>query len=423
MPFVLPGNYNVTVAATGFRSEAQNDVVLEVTQTRSLDFNLKPGAISESVEVVATAPVLDTQTSTLGAVLQTRTINDLPLNGRNPFDLALLAPTVTDIGGSTIPHIGGSRNSVSEQQIDGQTNILPENNVGDNYSANTPIVDSVQEFNVQTNSMSAEYGRSGGGTISLITKSGGQQFHGGGFEFARNGIFDAIGFGNGPNTPKPFHRYQTGGSLGGPVPLPGDKKTFFFFAYENSNQQDQSGEHDLVPLPEWFTGATAGVFSSLIPAGTDCNATPVAGCIYDPLTIDKTTNIRQAFPGNVIPQNRMSAVALNMLKFYPAPNDLADTSHGFNYVVNGQTTNKFYHLDSRLDHDFGTQWHSFFRLSHTDGHSTPLSDYNNPASQGFDGPQIYGAWSASFNNTFNISNTLLGELRAALTRPTVTTTG
>ena len=421
LPFVPPGTYTVTVEAQGFRPVAQENVVVEVAQTRSVDFTLAVGAVTERVEIVATAPVLDTQTSSLGEVIQTRTINDLPLNGRNPFDLANLVPTVSDIGGSTIPHIGGSRNSVSEVQIDGQTNILPENNVGDNYTAYNPIVDSVQELSVQTNSLAAEYGRFGGGTISLITKSGGDAYHGTGFLFARNAIFDSLGFLSAPGAKKgDFHRYQSGGTLGGPVPFLHAKRTFFFFAYENSQENNQATETDNVPLPEWYTGATAGDFSALIPAGHDCNAAPIAGCIYDPTTIDTATNVRQAFPGNIIPQDRLSTVALNVLSFYPAPNV---SGNGFNYSALGSTTNTYSHWDARIDHNFTTNWHSFFRLSHLDGHSTPLSDYNNQASQGFDGPQHYGSWSASFNNTVSFTPTVLGELRVGITRATVKRTG
>jgi hypothetical protein len=423
MPFVLPGNYKVTVEAKGFRSAQQENVVLEVAQTRSVNFTLSVGTTAEAIEVQATAPVVDTQTSSMGEVIQTRTINDLPLNGRNPANLALLVPTVTDIGGSTIPHIGGSRNSVSEVQIDGQTNILPENNVGDNYTANNPIVDSVQEFNVQTNSMSAEYGRSGGGAISFITKSGGNQFHGSGFEFARNGIFDALSKGSPAGTSKAdLHQYQTGGTIGGPIPLGSKRNTFFFFDYQDQHATIAAQESDTVPEASWLTGD----FSNLIPAGHDCNAAPIAGCIYDPLTINTTTNVRQAFPGNIIPAGRLSAVAKNMIAFYPARNIGAfdpTKPNAQNYKIIGSTTNNNGQWDARVDHDFGSKWHSFFRLTHLDGHSTPLSDYNNPASQGFDGPQHFGSWSGSFNNTFTISNTLLGELRVGVTRATVKRTG
>jgi hypothetical protein len=443
MPFVLPGNYKVTVEAKGFRSAQQENVVLEVAQTRSVNFTLSVGTTAEAIEVQATAPVVDTQTSSMGEVIQTRTINDLPLNGRNPANLALLVPTVTDIGGSTIPHVGGSRNSVSEVQIDGQTNILPENNVGDNYTANNPIVDSVEEFNVQTNSMSAEYGRSGGGAISFITKSGGSQFHGSGFEFARNGIFDALSKGSPAGTSKAdLHQYQTGGTIGGPIPLGSKRNTFFFFDYQDQHQTAAATEGDTVPEASWLTGD----FSNLLPvvgtqvpiphappppaaqtqAFVNCNATPAAGCIYDPLTINTTTNVRQAFPGNIIPVGRLSTVAKNMIAFYPARNTgtfnpLSPTTTNFRAA--GSTSNNNGQWDARVDHDFGTNWHSFFRLTHLDGHSSPLLDYNNPASQGFDGPQHFGSWSGSFNNTFTINPTLLGELRVGVTRATVKRTG
>jgi hypothetical protein len=431
MPFVLPGTYKVNVEARGFRSAEQDEVLVEVSQTRSLSFTLSVGKINETIEVQATTPVLDTQTSSLGEVVQTRTISDLPLNGRNPFALAQLVPTVVDDSGNApIPHIGGGRDSTSEVQIDGMTNILPENNVGDNIVAYRPIVDSVQEFSVQTNVLSAEYGRFSGGTISLVTKSGGERFHGTGFLFAENGVMNALSYFSAPNSPKPdTHQYQSGATIGGPVPLGGKKKTFFFFAYENSQASIAGQETDTVPLPEWYTGATAGDFSALIPAGTDCNATPVSGCIYDPLTVDPTTKKRLAFPGNIIPQTRLnnpaSQIAEKMLSFYPAPNA---TGNGFNYTVVGAAPTTYSHWDARFDHDFTTNWHSFLKVSHFDQHSlggNALSDYgpSNPASQGFGGPDHQSAWTAAFNNTFNFSSTLLGELRYGVSRSTEERTG
>jgi Carboxypeptidase regulatory-like domain/TonB dependent receptor len=418
LPFVPPGAYRVTVEANGFRP-AEQDVIVEVSQTRALAFTLKVGKSSESIEVQAAAPVLDTQTSSLGEIVQTRTISDLPLNGRNPFSLAQLVPTVVDDSGNApIPHIGGGRDSTSEVQIDGMSDILPENNVGDNILAYNPIVDSVQEFSVQTNVLPAEYGRFSGGTMSVVTKSGGERFHGTGFLFARNGVLDALSYFSPPNAPKAdTHRYQSGGTIGGPIPLL-KKKTFFFFAYENSQESNASQETDTLPDPAWYTGSTAGDFSALIPAGTDCNATPVAGCIYDPLTVDPVTKKRQAFPGNIIPQTRLSAVALKVLSFYPAPNA---SGNGFNYAIVGNAPNTYSHWDAKLDHDFKANWHSFLRVSHLDGHSlggNNLSDYggNNPASQGYGGPDHHGAWTAAFNNTVTFSPTLLGEFRYGVSR-------
>jgi hypothetical protein len=439
MPFVPPATYTVTVEATGFRPSKQENVVVEVSQTRALPFALKLGTVGQTVEITATAPVLDTQTSSLGEVVQTRTINDLPLNGRDVFALQELTPGVNPTGNMDIPHIGGSRNDVNEQQIDGMTNILPENNVGDNFPAYTPIIDSVQEFSVQISVLPAEYGRFAGGTTSLITKSGGEQFHGSAFEFARNGIFDALSYFSKPNASKAdLHRYQTGGTVGGPIPK--FKRTFFFFGIQNQQLSQAQQETDNLPQKAWYTGNTAGDFSGLITPGTNCgpsldfnNPSP-AGCIYDPATAHTTKctdlqkngggqvdcTVRNPFPGNIIPSNRLSAVALKMLAFYPAPNA---AGNGFNYQIVGQATNNNQQWDTRLDHDFGANWHSFLRLSHLDGHSTPLLDYNNAASQGFDGPQHFSAWSASFNNTVTFTPTLLGEFRYGWSRNATRRTG
>ena len=432
LPFVAPGSYKVTVGANGFRSAEQNEIVVEVSQKRVLSFTLSVGKVSETVEVQATAPVLDTQTSSLGEVVQTRTITDLPLNGRNPFALATLVPTVVDDSGNApIPHIGGGRDSTSEVQIDGMSNILPENNVGDNILAYRPIVDSVQEFSVQTNVLPAEYGRFSGGTISLVTRSGGEKYHGTGFLFARNGVLDALSYFSKPDSPKAdTHQYQSGFTFGGPVPLLGHRKrTFFFFAYENSQASIAGQETDTLPLPEWYSGATAGDFSALIPAGTDCDATPVSGCIYDPLTVDPVTKKRLAFPGNIIPQARLnnpaSQIAIKMLSFYPAPNA---NGNGFNYTVVGAAPTTYSHWDARIDHDFTKDWHSFLRVSHFDQHSlggNSLSDYgdSNPASQGYGGPDHQNAWTAAFNNTVTFSPTLLGEFRYGVSRSAEKRTG
>src|SRR6202000_1050591 len=177
---------------------------------------------------------LETESATTGQVIDSKKVVDLPLNGRNPFSLASLVPGVNNVGNASTPHIGGSRNAINEEQLDGMTNILPENNVGNNETAYNPIVDSVQEFSVQTNSLAAEYGRFGGGVINLVTKSGTNTLHGGLFEFQRNAVLNANNFFNNKNgKAKPAsNERQYGGTLGGPVQIPkiydGHNRTFFF---------------------------------------------------------------------------------------------------------------------------------------------------------------------------------------------------
>ena len=250
VPLLSPGNYTVRVEAQGFRKDEQNNINVEVSENHPVDFKLSVGTESQTVEVSTTTANLETSTSATGAVITEKRIVDLPLNGRNPFDLATLTPGVSNVGGASTPHISGSRNANNEQLLDGQTNILPENNVGNSSSAYQPIVDSVQEFNVQTSVLPAEYGRFSGGVISLITKSGSNQLHGSGFFFARNSVFDARNYYNTGTIP-PVSRYQEGGTLGGPLVIPhvynGHDRTFFFIAYEKSKTSHGDTSNFTVP--------------------------------------------------------------------------------------------------------------------------------------------------------------------------------
>ena len=412
VPFLPPGNYSVSVEAKGFKQERRENVVVAISETLPLTFSLTVGKVSETIEVTDTIGALETDSSSLNTVISTRSITDLPLNGRNPFDLSTLVPAVSNVGGASTPHIGGSRNANNEQLIDGMTNILPENNVGNNESAYQPIVDSVQEFSVQTSVLPADYGRFSGGTVSLITKSGGEHYHGSLFEFARNSALDAREFSFGATSPQPsLFRYQSGGTFSGPIPLLDrpKKRTFFFFAFEDQRENAAGSETDSVPQPQWLTGN----FSDLIPAGTNCNATPVAGCIYDPNTVAVNASgqyVRQAFPGNIIPTADLNPVAMAALAYFPAPNVPGAALYN-NYFISASTTDNYWHYDARFDHDFSEKWHSFFRFSHWSENFTSLSDYGNAASSGYNGPGTNSEWSGSFNNNFTFTPTLLGEVR------------
>lgn len=433
LPFLNPASYTITAEASGFRMAKRENVVVEISVTVPVEFSLQIGATTETVEVTASAGGVETETSTLNTVVRGAQIDALPLNGRNPFTLAALVPGVNTTGDDqrqTTPHIGGSRNANNEMLIDGVSNILPENNVGNSWIAYQPIVDSVQEFSVQTSVLSAEYGRFSGGTMSLLTKSGGSHFHGSAFLFARNAIFDAPPYspsGKAPIVPD-FYRYQEGGTLGGPIPVDRSKRSFFFVAYENSKLSGARTSTASVPQPSWITGD----FSNLIPPGWDCNANPIAGCIYDPLTISGST--RQAFPGNIIPTNRLDSVSVNMMQYYPAPNvgtfNPAQPSLS-NYSAVGADKENYYHWDTRLDHDFNDKWHSFLRLSHWHDNNNPFPDiaFNNAlgspnaASLGWGGKYYQTQWSASFDNNITLSPTLLAEFRYGLSRQAYTRVG
>jgi hypothetical protein len=411
VPFLTPGAYDVSIGAAGFNGAKQTGVKIDVSQNREVDFVLKVGAINEQVEVRAAATALETENATTGQVIDTRKVLDLPLNGRNPFSLATLVPGVNNVGNASTPHIGGSRNAINEEQLDGMTNILPENNVGNNETAYTPIVDSVQEFSVQTNALSAEYGRFGGGVINVVTKSGTNTWHGGLFEFQRNAVLNANNFFNnksGKAKPASNER-QYGGTIGGPIDIPkiydGHNRSFFFFGFQGDNAATAATATDTVPTAQQLAGNFNGLTN-----------------IYDP-TSTLTTNaagqqVRQQFAGNQIPTSRISPVAAKALTYWPAPNTGAPGALTNNYFASGASGSNDYKWDSRIDHNFTQKWHMFLRLSHDFSNSTPFYDYGptNPASQGGNGPSSGGSWSASMDHTFTFSPTLLGDFRYGFAR-------
>src|SRR5574341_678684 len=252
-PNLLVGSYSVTVAKAGFKKAVRTGVVLEVDQKAEINVALEAGAVNETVEVTAQAPLVDTASATVGKVIENRRVQELPVNGRNALALVLLAPSVqsavapratgfADRGTEVSSiRINGSPVATNNFIVDGLSSVnayLPDVNIN-------PTVDAVQEFKVQTNTMSAEYGFTLGGVVNLVTKSGTNQYHGSVYEFFRNDALDAnLWSNNRASRPKQPLRYnQFGGTIGGPIrfskkifgPLggyDGRDRSFFFFNYE-----------------------------------------------------------------------------------------------------------------------------------------------------------------------------------------------
>ena len=313
-PNLLPGIYNVKVEMDGFGGAARNKVELQIQQTIRMDFRLELGALSETVQAVATAPMLNTEDVTLGTVIDNRRILELPLNGRNFLKMVELTPNVsasfagTSVGSSG-PRQGGDR---SGQQIsisggrrewnyftlDGITNT----DVNFNSYIFLPSIDALQEFKVQTGIYSAELGRALG-QVSVTTKAGTNNYHGAVFEFLRNDSFDARPYGFAGVRPEksPFKWNQFGFTLGGPVQLGswfnGTDKLFFMANYEGFRLRNQRETLYSVPTVAMRNG----------------DLSSIATVLRDPLT-------GQPFPGNVIPRSRMDPISLEFLKFYPEPN-------------------------------------------------------------------------------------------------------
>jgi Carboxypeptidase regulatory-like domain/TonB dependent receptor len=362
-----PGDYTLTVEAKGFSKLVQTGLNLQVNQQAQLDLTLKVGAQSETVEVVSQAPLLESESSSVGTVVGEQMVNQLPLNGRNFTQLATLSPGVTGVGQSATGTIeSGTRpdNRRPASEIFSNGNREGDNNflidgVDDNERLTLsivvrPPVASVREFKIQTNLYSADIGRNSGAVIDVITKSGTNKLHGSVFEYIRNSAVDARSYFNKVGSPFPsFRLNQFGFSVGGPVVLPkvynGKNRTFFFADYEGFRNTTQSFVLGNVPTIK----ERAGDFSE-------------TATIYDPLTTRANPAvpggfIRDPFLNNFIPLGRRDPISVKMINAYPLP-----TSSGRfnNYSSNLIQSNNANSVDARIDEQITSKDIIFGRYSY-----------------------------------------------------------
>lgn len=423
LPALLPGDYEISVAKQGFVSMKQTGLNLAVGQTARLDIQMKVGGVAETVEVQAQAALLDSESATLGQVIGNRQVSELPLLGRNSYALAMLVPGVRPSAGvnnlvidqiSTVAYsINGGRANGNEFLLDGAPNSAA--------SQNQPVInanpDMVQEFKVETNSFAAEYGRSTGGVFNVVTRSGTNDLHFSAYEFFRNDKLNANDwFANRSGTKRaPFRFNQFGGTVGGPVMIPkvydGRNRTFFFFNTE---------------IVRFIQGQT---FTAVLPdprqlTGDFSNARLADGrlvTVFDPATVAPNPAggfLRTAFPGNVIPANRLDPVARNVARLFPAPTAPGSPLGAINYT---RTAGNVVPKDSwslRGDHSFSNSNRIFARYSYD---NTP---YNRAPAYGEElrniaptaGPQIFRRWNAVVEDSHTFSPTLLGMVRYSVTR-------
>lgn len=302
VPSLPSGNYKLTATARGFKVYSQSNITLQVGQNARVDVPLVLGSVTESVSVSAAALAVDTQSTTIGATIDNRRLENIPLNGRNVLSLAQLLPgvgtaniptTVTFSRSGPTISVSGSRTNQNNIMLDGTTLIGAMGNVAQNL----PSPDALQEFRLLTNTFSAEYGRAAGGVFLAVTKSGTNELHGSLWEFLRN---DALNARNFFSAGKPFLRQnQFGGSVAGPVILPhynGRNRTFIFGSYQGLRIRQQSLITTFPPSARELAGDFSG------------SPTPVK----DPVT-------GQPFPGNQIPTSRFDPLALNIAKLYLPP--------------------------------------------------------------------------------------------------------
>ena len=371
------GTYNVTVTASGFKTASYSNVLVQVNTTTPLNVKLALGQSSESVTVTASSTGLQTESSDVGGVVTDRQITQLPLalggvgNLRSPEAFTFLLPGSTGPGvansnnGIFISKLAGGQNFGNEVLLDGASQTRSEN--GSSFDEEAPSVEALQEFKVTTAIPSAEFGRTTGGVENFVTKSGTNSFHGTAYDIIRNGAFDAnTWFNNGRevlncsganDTPEcranyargPDRQNDFGGTLGGPVWIPkiynGRDRTFFFFSWEQFRQTVGQPVTSTVPTAAERTGDFSQFLQTSKVLGTNpCDGTPVYfGQIFDPSSarIVNGRPCRTAFPGNIIPTGRIGAVATNLLKYYPAPQNgnLID-----NYTINTPLPDQQHHL-------------------------------------------------------------------------------
>jgi hypothetical protein len=386
------GRYTITALQPGFKKAVSVPVDLDVQQRIVVNIVLQVGQISESVVVSSAAPLLESETSELGQVVDSQRVANLPLNGRNFAQLALLAA-------GTAPSEPGARDEQSYGFSAGGARSLQNNFLLDGIDNNSnltdllnetnyviqPPVDALAEFKVQTNAYSAEFGRGNGAIVNAVIKSGTNDLHGSAWGFLRNHVLDARNYFDpvGKGAP-PFEQYQFGGTVGGPVYIPGiyngKNKTFFFVDYEGLRIHQADTQTLLLPSP----AERAGDFSSLLDTatitGTDCNGNPTyKGEIFDTRLTQKSASsltglcgvpvggyTTAGIPTNIIPSgagnNKIDPLAARILALLPPANVSGNAA--YDYVANPVENTHRANVDIRVDHRFSDKDNSFYRFSY-----------------------------------------------------------
>ncbi|MGH9940502.1 MAG: TonB-dependent receptor domain-containing protein, partial [Blastocatellia bacterium] len=434
VPFLQPGNYRVTVEANGFKTTTRDGLQLTLDQVARTDFALEPGEVAQTVQISADAPVLQTDSATLGTAITGKLVQDLPLNGRNYVQLALLVPGVSSgpANGLATGTRPDDRRLNSSYSVNGQDPVV-NNNMIDGMDNNErvigtigvrPSIDAIQEFRVQTNLYNAEIGRTSGGVVNILTKSGTNNFHGSLFEFLRNDKFDANGnynFTGGAQLPKQkFRQNQFGGSVGGPIIK---DRTFFFGDYEALKIRQGIPITATIPTAK----QRIGDFSENCTAGF--NAGGVCANAAQQINI---VNAVGGAPAGAVPFNRLDlapyaalrdSLALKIAALYPLPTGPGvNTTNYASSPVRPQDASTF---DARIDHRFGAKWNFFGRYSFNDVATvqpTGFPEVNgvNPGGLfAFAGPNETRAQNLQLNLVHILRPNLLLELKAGYLRTAI----
>ena len=383
-PGLSAGAWNLTVEQPGFRTYKQTGIILRLAGRTALDVKLEVGQPAQAMEVTAAVPLLQTGSGEVSLNVDEKKISTLPLDGRNFIPLVTLSPGVALPNGQFLPRINGSRPRTNEYIYDGISVLQPEPGQVVYY----PILDGMAEFKLNVNAYSPEYGRSNGGTVMVIGKSGGNHFHGSLFGFFRHETLNARNL-FAPPGPKPrFRRNQYGLTLGGPVQK---NKTFFFTDWQGTRLRTGITRFSVVPT----LAQRQGVFTQTI---------------FDPATSPRTQ-----FPANVIPASRLDELGGQVLRHYPAPN----VSGANNFVRTGTELDSQDQADFRLDRYFGSKHRAFGRYTFFRGDATPvtpLPDGSGSLTSGVTGHARTRGDALASDYTWILSNNALNQLRFGYSR-------
>lgn len=382
VPLLQPGRYTITARKEGFK-QLTRELRLELNQVAEIDFTMEAGAVSETVEVQGAAPLLESNTSSVGQVIETKAVSDLPLNGRNFAQLAILGPGVTGVGYSASGTIGsgtrpddmrpgtelfsnGNREQSNNFMLDGVDNNFRRNGL----ITLRPSVEAVREFKIQTNLFQAEQGRNPGATINVITKSGSNAFHGSVYEFLRNTQLDAKNFFAKPGAPKAqYQQNQFGASIGGPILR---SRLFFFADYEGyRKRQGTFASVNTVPT----VAMRNGDFSAVRPVYNPFSVRPAPG------TASGYT--RDPFPDSMIPKSLFDSVTSRLIQAYPLPDTAALANNQVTNPVLGQSWDQG---DIRVDYNFSANTTAFGRFSQQNTLTQPPATFGLRTISGLDVP-------------------------------------
>jgi len=375
---LFPGQYRIDVEKQGFKHFVRADITVQVQQDTHITSQLQVDEVSQVVEVTAETPLLQTESSSLGQVVEQRKADELPLNGRNIFNLITVSPAAVAQGGSGGSpvgqnpfswgnyQVGGSFANQGAEYLDGQ----PLNIGYINLPIIIPTQDSVGEFKVQYSNLGAEWGKFSGGVTNLSTKSGTNNWHGSAYEYFRNKVLNANEYFNKAseiasgtkNEPPPWTQNQYGFQLGGPVLK---NKTFFYVSWEQYRQRTGSPFTTTVPAANERQGNFAALCVSGFVGGI-CQDKDAAGNttdqLYDPYSINATTLQRAPYPNNVIPTTEFSTATTKMWDtYFPLPTSAATVNNFLSSAPGGGNTNEFV---ARGDQNIGNNTHLFGRFAY-----------------------------------------------------------